>query len=1066
VSIGIDLVVEAAIQFFRNPGPTQGNRDFSITFAIQLQEEEYPNIKQSIEEIEHRFTKETTFPPEITEEEIEDITHVDDDIDGSWFEGIEEFNKWDGVCNNWSNGYPSGRLPPNAVHNIDRYTNNILSHSYNPAGENYLWKGLVVGNVQSGKTATYTGLVAKAIDVGYRIIVIMSGRMNSLRYQTDERITQQVIGNNFSFTIEEDDNIIPLTYPSMKGDFGQPDSRDNLFAPGIIASLLNDGCTIVAVMKKHPSPLRRFREYIDEIAEITPTIRNLPFLLVDDEMDEAGPNTGGEDIGDDDQYDPDEDSEGEDNVDIEDENYLPSTTNRMITRLLKEECFTKRMYIGFTATPYAVLAHRRRPEGSDEYNQYGPDIFPDNYLLVLPDPDDYCGGDLFTGRAEVIVRDMWFDQHNSLRTGDLLLRLPAYGGVNGLVENIPAREACVECQTHRDARGRLSHGPAARQKSHCARHEPGQHWPISLNGTCDCTCHSEDEVHRISPPFNDIVPTTGAGDAEIDGFDYVQVTPSLQQAIDDFILAGAARIERGDGHKPCTMMINISHRWVVHLDAKKKVLAHVTNLQQCLNTPGMSLPFIRRLEERWIQAFRQTVIAFNGDSVDDEGNATDVTLEGGGKETNNPNRILATNSNSNACRPRRSTEFADIEPYITQFVNEISREENHRVLNSHTEDVVDYSREPSLKAIIHGGWNLGRGLTFKGLVTSFMLRGHGDMSGLMQMQRWCGYRGANDSGERILDLVKIYLTEDDLSIFNRLLAIEKKNRYLLGVYLRENRSPGEYKSLLEEDPDKPLMSSAKRGAIDKMGGILSGQSKLQIKYDFNLEEDNVIQDNISSLSTFIEEIIEFEAKTELNGSVFRDVPTEHIYSLINEWAFSNERFKGDVQQWISRLNDWNEIPDNMPKQLIQWTVFVASRNPDGGVVNVVDGHAADFDALQPITLENGRNIYPYPYPLDRNTTDKVKNPFSNVAEQYQQLDCNLFFNGQPRPETHGLLIISPIINPFNRNSPGGVYDGYNPHTGNDDAQHAPGEWPSLLSLGLWFPSTSRLNTHIVQHRGF
>ena len=1065
MSLGVDFVVEAAVQFFRNPGVPQGNRDFSIETAIRWYENEYPKIRDSIEEIGHRFTLETTFPPEVTEEEIEEITHVDDDIDGSWYEDIEDFTKWDQVCNNWSNGHQSGRLPINAVRNIDRYTNSILSHSNDPAGENYLWKGLVVGNVQSGKTATYTGLVAKAIDVGYRIIVIMSGRMNSLRYQTDERITQQVIGDENEFSIEFDDNIVQLTKPSTHGDFGQPDSRERVLPANLSAMMLGSGRSMIAVMKKHPSPLERFRHYIDEIAEIDPAVRDLPFLLVDDEMDEAGPNTGGEEVGDE-HYDPDEDSDGEE-IEEGDEYYLPSTTNRMITRLLKEECFNKRMYIGFTATPYAVLAHRRRQVDSEEYIEYGPDIFPDNYLLVLPDPEDYCGGDLFTGRAEVIVRDKEFDEQGILQTGDLLLALPAYEGVSGLVENIPSREACVECQNQTDDQGRLTHGPARRHKSHCARHAPGEHLPLFRTGRCNCSCHEEDEVHRIAPPYSDIVPTTDAGQEEIDSFDYVEVTPSLQQAINDFILAGAARIERGDGHKPCTMMINVSHRWVVHRDARNKVLDHVQSLQLSLNTPGMSAPFISQLEERWNQAFRQTVIAFNGDSLDDDGNPVDVMLEGGGMNTENPNRILAANSNSGNSRPRRSTEFADIEPFIRQFVNEISREENHRILNSHSGDVVDYSREPSLKAIIHGGWNLGRGLTFKGLVTSFMLRGHGDMSGLMQMQRWCGYRGVNDSGERILDLVKIYLTEDDLSIFNRLLAIEKKNRYMLGVYLRENRSPGEYRALLEEDPDKPLMSAAKRGAIDNMGGILSGQSKLQIKFDFNLEEDQVIQDNLSTLSNFIDQISEFETATGLSGHVYADVPTDRINFLIREWFFSNERFKGDVQQWISRLDDHNQSPTNDDHpQLTHWTVFLASRNPGGGVVNVVGGHAEGFDSLQPISLENGMEIYPYPYPLDRNTTDKVKNPFSNVAEQYQQLDCNLFHGGGPRPVTHGLLIISPIINPFNRNIPGGVYDESNPHAGNNSGQHEPGDWPSLVSLGLWFPTTSVLNTHIVQHRGY
>ena len=157
----------------------------------------------------------------------------------------------------------------------------------------------------------------------------------------------------------------------------------------------------------------------------------------------------------------------------------------------------------------------------------------------------------------------------------------------------------------KDDQGRLTHGPARRHKSHCARHAPGEHLPLFRTGRCNCSCHEEDEVHRIAPPYSDIVPTTDAGQEEIDSFDYVEVTPSLQQAINDFILAGAARIERGDGHKPCTMMINVSHRWVVHQDARNKVLDHVQSLQLSLNTPGMKRAFyraIRRKMESGLQA--------------------------------------------------------------------------------------------------------------------------------------------------------------------------------------------------------------------------------------------------------------------------------------------------------------------------------------------------------------------------------------------------------------------------------------------------------------------------------
>ena len=134
--------------------------------------------------------------------------------------------------------------------------------------ENLTFEGLVVGNVQSGKTATYTGLIAKAIDVGYRVIVIMSGRMNSLRYQTESRISFQITGmQDDERSIAMDDMIQPLTSLDLDGDF---DGRScPILSPSLIASSMRgDRVCLVAVMKKHHSPIQKFASWIDEVSEV------------------------------------------------------------------------------------------------------------------------------------------------------------------------------------------------------------------------------------------------------------------------------------------------------------------------------------------------------------------------------------------------------------------------------------------------------------------------------------------------------------------------------------------------------------------------------------------------------------------------------------------------------------------------------------------------------------------------------------------------------------------------------------------------------------------------------
>ncbi|MDA8700733.1 Z1 domain-containing protein [Euryarchaeota archaeon] len=1061
----INEIVEGAVQYFTAPGPLRGKAQSCVNFMIELYSQTTPESslsQQSIEEIWHRFRHLTTFPPEISDEEIEERTHTDTTIDGSWYDDIESFPKWEEICDNWVNGHASGRMPNTAIRNIDKYTDHIFQHSNDPVGSEYIWKGLVVGNVQSGKTATYTGLVGKAIDVGYRVILIMSGRMNSLRYQTEARITDQVVGRDNENSIDIDDYLIQLTTLAMNGDFGQ--SSDQVNDAESIANTMrsSEKMCLIAVVKKHYSPLERFRNHVQEVIDIYPEFRNLPFLVIDDEMDEAGVNTGGEDTPGDENVEEEVNQfpVTEDTIEIQ-EREQPSTTNQKITKLLKSEYFNRRMYIGFTATPYAVLAHRRRAEDSEEYREYGPDIFPDNYLLVLDDPESYCGGDVFIGRTEVIVRDMYIENGRPI-SGEEILRLPEYGGVEGVIQIIPSRECCDNCAEQTDAEGRLTHGPRIRQRSHCRRYNPGIHQPIVRGAApCQCACHTLDEVHKIVPPYEDIIP---ADDEEDIYFDYAEITPSLSQAIDDFILSGAARAERGDGEKPCTMMINVSRRWAVHRDIRNKVLQHVETISNYFETPGFDTVFLDRLERRWNESFSPLVNAFNGNGDD---GPEEVILSGGGRSSDYPIRVLAASSDSGDARPARSISFDSIRPYIRPFIMEIRNPNNHRILNSHTNDVIDFDQEPSLKAIVHGGWNLGRGLTFKGLVSAYMLRGHGDMSGLMQMQRWCGYRGEY-GGERILDLMRIYITEDQRDIFQRMLSIERKNRYLLGEYLRQGRSPNEFASVLEQDPDKPLMSAAKSGSIRKVGDLLSGRSKTQITFDFNRNEDEKLFGNRETLSEFISRIETFaNSTTSPPGFMYQNVPTEHINWLIERWnIFDSDKFKLNVHQWVQRLMDWNDSHPGEIQQLTHWTIFIPSRN---SVIEVdpVGGHVAGFDASIPITLNSGMEIYPYPYPLDSTLAgDNLKMPFTNSTPgyRYQELDSQIFFGNQARPETHGLLIISPVIHPFNRNFSGGQYGKTNPCPPvTDEYMHRAGDWPHLLSIGMWFPTTNVLTTEFIQH---
>ena len=81
------------------------------------------------------------------------------------------------------------------IDSIDEFSSKALSRMEDPKRMG-AWdrRGMIVGNVQSGKTANYTALIAKALDAGYKLIVILSGAHDDLRAQTQARINEELLG--------------------------------------------------------------------------------------------------------------------------------------------------------------------------------------------------------------------------------------------------------------------------------------------------------------------------------------------------------------------------------------------------------------------------------------------------------------------------------------------------------------------------------------------------------------------------------------------------------------------------------------------------------------------------------------------------------------------------------------------------------------------------------------------------------------------------------------------------------------------------------------------------------
>jgi hypothetical protein len=87
------------------------------------------------------------------------------------------------------------RWSPHAVEALDQVTDRIVGLLEDPARPG-AWdrRGLVVGHVQSGKTANYTAVVSKAADAGYKLIIVLAGMHKNLRSQTQMRLDEGFLG--------------------------------------------------------------------------------------------------------------------------------------------------------------------------------------------------------------------------------------------------------------------------------------------------------------------------------------------------------------------------------------------------------------------------------------------------------------------------------------------------------------------------------------------------------------------------------------------------------------------------------------------------------------------------------------------------------------------------------------------------------------------------------------------------------------------------------------------------------------------------------------------------------
>jgi hypothetical protein len=267
------------------------------------------------------------------------------------------------LWNRYKKTLEAKRWTKELIDQMDRSTTTIVGMMAPPGVSRFDYKGLAVGRVQSGKTGNFIGVLAKAADAGYKMIIVLGGTTNTLRYQTQDRIQKDLIalgdpGWNWLTRAK----VEPACLKILPGDFGQ-------FTPTAGEPAVSSSETVMAgqksigVIKKNAKVLRDLKAWIKAT---TPQAKSkCPVLIIDDECDQASVNSA----------DPDSN---------------PTTINRLIREIIG--ILPKVTYIGYTATPFANVFIDPEVDG---------DLYPKDFIISLPKSEFYFGPERIFGRDPI-----------------------------------------------------------------------------------------------------------------------------------------------------------------------------------------------------------------------------------------------------------------------------------------------------------------------------------------------------------------------------------------------------------------------------------------------------------------------------------------------------------------------------------------------------------------------------------------------------------------------------------------------------------------------------------------
>lgn len=656
--------------------------------------------------------------------------------------------------------------------------------------------GLVLGDVQSGKTSTYSGLICKAADAGYKVVILLAGTTETLRQQTQERIEEDIVG----LTIRTDDfqsskttNVGVGTLPGWENKVTTYTLYEDDFNTARAKSMSSIGThksIVLFVVKKNVPVLTHLHKWLTGPNQRLNEEGKLPYslLLIDDEADNASINT-------------------------KDSTIDPTATNRKIRKIC--EVFMNSNYVGFTATPYANIFIN---PNTDE-DMVAADLFPKDFIYVLPTPDSYIGAQRIFGQPT--------DEH------------PNYGNCSYMLDDCYITD--IKEPSMADIRAmperQMIEGPIY---------------------------YKHKKIWRGPLP------------------------KSLVESIRCYYLANAIRdLDPKQILAPRTMLVNISRFVYVHSYLKKEIDRLVEDDYKEIRI-NFSTDQERNIKNEFYQELHRLFDLHYA-------NCGYTWEQVGAKE--------------NLLRGER--------PKV--IVVNGSKESR--------EDTPNYKRNPSLRLIAVGGLALSRGLTLKGLSTSYFYRNTCTYDVLMQMGRWFGYRPHYEK------ICRIWITNTSANWYREIAEATEELKLELAHMNSLELTPREFGLRIRRD-DTALEITAR----NKMR--TAGKCEVRTSFWGDVFETPYfspqVQDNTINLETtknWLHEVVNSGIPVEKvhrrASFILHDVPVFNVADFLGKIHTSDKNLK------FNRTNITNFIAFNK-EELPLWDVIVV-----GGTGSEISGFFPD-----------------------------------------------------------------------------------------------------------------------------